>query len=367
MSHHHLHFFQNESIIIDDVFKNMKSEYLRLKHFETSNAYIRPESFHIGSQTVLDQISMPGVPRVKRKVDTGQKLSIKTKLKLFLELPNVYHEIESYIIQESNTNDSVLSSVIHGQLWKNIEKKYENKVFFPLLLFYDDFEPCNPLGSRAVAYKIGAVYITLSCMPPKYASSLENIFLAQLSYTSDREFYGNYKVFSNLIQDLKTLEVDGINVSIGDDTKRVYFPLLLIVGDNLGLNSVLGFSESFSADYFCRFCVTHRENTKVEVNSNNFISRTIENYNIHSNERSHGVKERCIWNNLENFHVTSNVYCDLMHDFLEGILRYDMAFLINALIKKRYFDLNRLNSRIKFFKFSKADVGNQMPFIKSEH
>lgn len=358
---------REEHNAINRIFESFKTEYLRLKYFETSNTFIRSRHFHIGSQTVLDNISTPGVPGIKYKADTGQKLPIQYKLKMFLELPNVYNEVLKYTTKESLANDGVISSIIHGSLWKKLQNNFKNKVFFPLMLFYDDFEPCNPLGSRAVIYKIGAVYITLLCIPPKYSSTLDNIFLAQLTYANDREFYGNYKVFHNLIDDLKTLEDKGIDLVINNEVIRVYFPLLLIAGDNLGLNSLLGFSESFSADYFCRLCISHRTVTRVEINSKKFIPRTTENYNVHCTESTYGVKQKYIWNELTNFHVTSNVYCDLMHDMLEGVLRYDMAFLINDLIKKQYFDLNHLNRRIKFFKFTKADRGSPMPLIKNDH
>lgn len=237
-----LNTLENEFKNINDIFESFGTEYLRFEYLKKSNSFISPEPFYIGNQTVLDNVSVPGV---KIKKDLGQKLSINQKLKMFLELPNVYQQILEYIAEEALPNSGVISSIIHGTLWKDLETRFENKTFFPLLLFYDDFEPCNPLGSRAVIYKLGAVYITLSCLPPEYSSLLENIFLAQLTYTSDKEVYGNKKIFSNLIEDLKCLEEDGINIVINNDEKKVYFPLILILGDNLGLNSVLGFSESF--------------------------------------------------------------------------------------------------------------------------
>jgi len=51
------------------------------------------------------------------------------------------------------------------------------------------------------------------------------------------------------------------------------------------------------------------------------------------------IKEMCIWHELSNFHVTNNLSCDLMHDVLEGILRYDMAEII-ILLKKNISLLN---------------------------
>lgn len=135
----------------------------------------------------------------------------------------------------------------------------------------------------------------------------------------------------------------------------------------MGLNSVLGFTESFNSDNFCRICLISKLASRTETDEANFIYRNELNYDLDSTHKSHGVKEFCIWNLLPNFHVNKNISCDLMHDLLEGVLRYDMAFIINHLIKKKYFSLDLLNNRIRFFKFSTADSGNPMPQIKSEH
>lgn len=161
-----LEIFQKEVKSICEIFKNMRSEYLRMQSFETLDTFPLPKPFYIGEQMVLDNISTPNKPPgIKTKTDVGQKISIKFKLKKFLELPNVFNEISTFI-SNCNKDKNVLSSIIQGQLWKKIENIYGNKIVFPLLLFYDDFEPNNPLGSRAVIYKIGAVYISLACIPP---------------------------------------------------------------------------------------------------------------------------------------------------------------------------------------------------------
>jgi hypothetical protein len=52
-------------------------------------------------------------------------------------------------------------------------------------------------------------------------------------------------VFQPLINELKLLESVGVIANIrGKDTK-IAFKLGLILSDNLGLNSILGFTESF--------------------------------------------------------------------------------------------------------------------------
>lgn len=45
-----------------------------------------------------------------------------------------------------------------------------------------------------------------------------------------------------------------------------------------------------------------------------------------------GVKERCIFNELDGFHVIKNVSFDMMHDVLEGVGSYDMSDIILSLI-----------------------------------
>ncbi|KAJ8911939.1 hypothetical protein NQ315_016281 [Exocentrus adspersus] len=82
----------------------------------------------------------------------------------------------------------------------------------------------------------------------------------------------------------------------------------------------------------------------------------------HLEEKKDGVKEDCIFNNLQNFHTTQNVCCDIMHDLLEGICRYDRAKILNHLI---YRELNR---RIKYFDYNQhVDFGNRIPPIIETH
>ena len=62
-----------------------------------------------------------------------------------------------------------------------------------------------------------------------------------------------------MIKELKFLKEEGITINYPSGVKRIYFDLALIVGDNLGLHSIFGLVESFSANKFCRFCLINRE------------------------------------------------------------------------------------------------------------
>lgn len=45
---------------------------------------------------------------------------------------------------------------------------------------------------------------------------------------------------------------------------KIYFALGLLLGDNLGLNGMLGFVESFNAYHSCRLCTTSKYQWQVE-------------------------------------------------------------------------------------------------------
>lgn len=80
-------------------------------------------------------------------------------------------------------------------LWKDISSNNSEGLLLPLILHFDDFETNNPLGSHAGVNKIGAVNVTLPCIPPQFRFQLKNIFLAMLFKSKDRVDFGNRAVF----------------------------------------------------------------------------------------------------------------------------------------------------------------------------
>ncbi|EZA58001.1 hypothetical protein X777_02009 [Ooceraea biroi] len=183
----------------------------------------------------------------------------------------------------------------------------------------------------------------------------------QLHKYLDHKVLGNKKIFIHVNQ-INELNTKGISINVEGETKQVYFILSRIAGDNLGLNTILGFTKSFNSSYCCRICYyiskDEMHNTTIE---NNNLLRNVENYKKHSIEKSHGIIENCIFNNIINFHVTKNISIDPMHDLLEGVCRYDIAKILYELIKA--FSVEILNERIKYFCHSSS---KNIPNIKYE-
>lgn len=164
-------------------------------------------------------------------------LSLKTNLKAFFELPNVYETALNFTNKATNTTD-VLISFLNGTTWKKIRSLFTNKTVFPLFLYYDDCEMGNPLGSHSGIHKMGCVYYSVPALPPEYLSSLENIFVAYLFHLDDRGTYkiNNDKMYKALIDELIDLQTNGISICVNSEIHHIYFALGLVLGDNLGLN-----------------------------------------------------------------------------------------------------------------------------------
>ncbi|KAI8122772.1 hypothetical protein CVS40_6556 [Lucilia cuprina] len=139
----------------------------------------------------------------------------------------------------------------------------------------------------------------------------------------------------NLLEEKKFLEENGIDIITSKGLK--HFALGLIIGDNLAMNNILGFGSSFNQAYYCRFCKYDKRSCSTLTTIENDYIRNINNYTSDVKENDilkGGIRENCIFNSLKTFHVTENYSVDAMHEFFEGVCRYNMPNVINNFIAK---------------------------------
>ncbi|KMQ86980.1 hypothetical protein RF55_13884, partial [Lasius niger] len=119
---------------------------------------------------------------------------------------------------------------------------------------------------------------------------------------------------------------DGIKVATFSLMPHL-FPVItirkgLLFGDNLGIHAMCGFIQSFRANYACRFCKLHRAISETICLENESVLRTRTSYAIDlalDNSSITGIKEECVFNAVNSFHVIDNAYVDIMHDVLEDL------------------------------------------------
>lgn len=347
------------------------SEYLIFKELHAAGYLMYPVTHLIKSNIQLSNKNC--------EINTKQnKITIEMidLLDLFSKLfttTNMLNDIISNIEQLQNSRNLFVINYMQSNSWNRKLKQInpdDKTLVLPLFLYFDEFEPNNPLGSSSNKKKIGAVYVMLPCMPDYLQSHLSQIYLAMLFFTADKKkLYPNCncRIFTPLIKQLNNLQNVGIFVN-HPQYNKVLIVTALILGDNLGLNQILGFTESFNANFYCRFCRCNKNTTRdLCVQKDEFIRNKInytQDVNLY-NVKLTGIKETCIFNDIENFHVTDNFSVDIMHDILEGVAHYDLLRILKQFIYiDQFFDIKFFNNRISSLDL--ATSSNKPPEIKEE-
>jgi len=354
------------STVFSNPFQPCSTEY-RLGKWLVQNQYITDiQQFTINNE--ICNVQLLGETIYDEKVTKGALLPLNEQFKKYLEHgDNLNTFINNLTILKND--DSSISHFVQGNLWKQKTSHYVGKLVFPFFLYMDDVEINNPLGSHSMSQSISAIYYSFPLA--ENSSQLSNIFLAALIKTIDYKKFGNEPCLIHLIQEINILEKEGLIVTTQDGEFHVHFILGLILGDNLGLNTMLDFSKSFSANYYCRFCKASKSEALELFVENREIMRTINNYSEDVNTNnfiSTGIYRESVLNQIYSFHVVTNYCVDIMHDIFEGICHYDMCHVILYYTQTaKLFSLEKLNNRKTTFNYGTIEVGNISPPITLLH
>lgn len=120
-------------------------------------------------------------------------------------------------------------------------------------------------------------------------SSLSSCFLFYKS--DDAKTYGIASVLQRITNDILDLEVRGLLIGTPEFCGTANISVAQVCGDNLGLNSLLGYSESFPVNHCCRWCKVHKEDMWSQMVENPEMLCNAQNYanDLASNNHS-GIK-----------------------------------------------------------------------------
>nr|XP_054600874.1 uncharacterized protein LOC129164486 isoform X2 [Nothobranchius furzeri]XP_054600875.1 uncharacterized protein LOC129164486 isoform X2 [Nothobranchius furzeri] len=269
---------------------------------------------------------------------------------------------EKILSKERELPSTLYKSYRDATIYKD-NSFYSEELRISLLLYIDDFEICNPLGTSRKKHKITAVYWTFNNNPLSSRSTLNSVYLVLLCKAVDIKKYGYDQVLAPLLKDIAILEQDGIYIStLGQNVKG---SVLCVAADNLGAHSISGLVENFSGPFVCRFCLGQRSDFQIkEVRSGAFPLRTKEEHASHvltikanpAWTHFYGVKKSCpLTENLKYFHCVTGYPPDILHDIFEGIVPLELGLCFSVFLSKKYFSFIELNSAILQFPYKWAD------------
>lgn len=312
----------------------LNSESKRLKYLKEKWEVVEPLELTLGvrfdsrlnkNSRMFDQVQVK---------DTFIYIPILETLKFMFRNADVCEKVKA-----DTTNTHTYEDFKDGSYFKThpLFSKHTNAL--QIQLYYDDFETANPLGSKHSIHKLGCLYFILRNLPPKCNSAVMNIHLVSLFHSQDVKRYGYDAILEPLICDIKSLENEGIDLPISP--QKVYGTISQILGDNLGLNAILGYNESFSSNYYCRLCAVDKNAAQAVYSEDDpsVVIRDIHSFDSHCRDLNsdpqlrsvYGLKRNSILNTLTYFHVVNNVAVDIMHDLLEGVAQFELKLLFEHL------------------------------------
>jgi len=173
-----------------------------------------------------------------------------------------------------------------------------------------------------------------------------------------------------LINDLKCLENEGIDISIGNETINFVGTVVAILGDNLESHQIGDFTENFNSEYFCRFCDITQNQFQSKYTCTN-INRNSNNYNLCVTQARKimkvvkGIKHDSPLNKLNYFHICNpGLPPCIAHDLFEGIVPCDLMYCIKYFVKEGWFTYQFLSYRLQKMKFLYKNVRNSILLIR---
>jgi len=330
--------------------------------FSNHPSFVPPESVCFGLRFETK------CAKTKPVYDTFQYVSIEKTMKSLLGNEHFYNSV---LTCQSPSNDlDVIAHYSDAQQAKRKRTSSDGRSLqIGLQIFYDGMGTTNPLRGQSSTCNVGVFYYVIKNLPDSWNTCYANVHLLALCYECDLKYHGFGAVLDKVTEEICKLSAVGFQMEFpvtGKQTVKVN--LCQVTCDNLALNAVLGFIESFSGDYFCTMCYATREDSQTKFREECFHLRTPFEYSEDVTLLSkapngplhiRGVKRPCELNNIPGYHVTENFSNDIMHTLLEGVVPLEIGCVLHYLVTvKQLFSLNTLNERVSQF-WGVANVDRQ--------
>ncbi|CAN7942384.1 unnamed protein product [Ixodes pacificus] len=351
------------SDIVEQLFSGLGSTHLRKKYIAEHFPYTEVTEVALQEEVTEEALQEEETELALQEVgssDTVCYIPVQKLLTSFLQSDDL---LECFMQPLSRSPD-VLSDFADGnflgqrhQLAQDIS---HNTIF--LLLYTDEVEITNPLGTAAGQHKILGVYFTILNLRPRYRSKLNAIHLLLLVEYPVVVRHGLQKVLAPLVKDLNTLREHGI------DARNLHFNIVTVAftGDNLSMHRLAGLQCCFSRGRISRYCLALHDQLGELHGTDDCIERTSQAHKSHleafaldpsANGPLYGISGTSPLQGLSNFDIIEQLPPDVMHDVFEGgivrVLRHVLCGLVrDGVLSKKDLD------RVIDFKYGFHDKGS---------
>ena len=348
-------------------FDRLGNAYSRRQVFEQNIDFCQPQEVIVGfttkTQGCRDNRSLERHPRSIQYISLRNTIRLLINNISFCKMVKNYDGMKTSMTRDNR--DQYLRDFCDGQVLQNHPLFTSSPTALQLLLYFDDLELCNPLGSKSRKHKISVFYVSFGNINPIYRSRLANIFLLAIAHTSDVVKFGIDKVLSTFYEELEILSDKGFEVQLKKGgVINVKGSLLAVISDTLAAHQITGFKEGVGfAKQKCRHCLCNFDDMQRMFFESNFKLRSLQTHvNIHcknicrKSSTEFGVNRLSSLFKVPYFNPFHCVPQDPMHVILEGCLPYVMKHLLNYYVNiKKYFTIEQFNEKLEKFPYSYMD------------
>lgn len=313
----------------------------------------------------------------KRKRGGSQELFVKDKSFHYVPLVKSLEQFLSHtrvlsMVEESPQmcREGYFYDIIDGSLLKSHPLFSEKPNTLQIILYTDEIEICNPLGSVATKHKLLMVYYTLGNINPKYRSKLAAIRLLAIARSADLRQPGVDVILNRIKDDLDVL-YSGVEIQTINGEKTIHGAVVSLCGDTLAQHELAGFKEGVGFAYSkCRHCECSFEDMQLYFNEDAFTKRTLNEHVRQCDEiekaktdllrnslrTTYGINRRSQLVEFPAFDMIQQTPQDIMHVILEGIAPLEIKCVLNHLVELGQIDLDSVNSAILGFPYSPLDA-----------
>uniref|UniRef100_A0A224YW03 Enspm-3 dr n=1 Tax=Rhipicephalus zambeziensis TaxID=60191 RepID=A0A224YW03_9ACAR len=335
---------------LEDVFQSASTKSQRANFAKEHLPYVKPEEHHLGVNETFQYVS---IPRVLENLMVSETFREQLDKNFSTGQPSL-----------------VFRSFYDGLLFKErlsalLEDGAQCTLF--LILYSDELEIVNPLGSKRGIHKVIVVYFSVLNIHARHRAQLRCIHVALVAPYRLVDKHGMNAILKPVVSDIATLETTGFSVRINSATINVRAILVAFSGDNLSMNRLGGFTCCFNRGRPCRFCtapyatfgaVSHEMD--VQIRNRHLHETHIQGAKVNQplSTALYGVKGESPLLSIGYFDVTLQLPPDLMHDVLEGSIPHVLKHVLQGLVSSNvigYSDLDCITS----FSFGAHDRKNK--------
>ena len=210
------------------------TKYRRDKFYKEYCRMVEPVEVVLGTRNK----EVRGVVKVVKSL--GYYVPLERLLQALLQLPDLQYVIEN----PHNSTTGFMFDVCDGHYLKDHPLFGTDKRALQLLLYTDDIQVANPLGTHTKQHKITVFYMMILNMRPEDRSRLSAIFLVAIAKAENLARHGTvgvHKLLQDFFDTVNQLSSDGIVFDVGNEKRRLKGGLVGVIADTPAANVLGGF------------------------------------------------------------------------------------------------------------------------------